>query len=95
MKMISVNSSLSLEDILAAVNQEPDLTGFKTHAEWAEHFEVTHFRMDKLLHQAQRAGVLERTRTRRESIDGAMRWSPVYRFHITQEAQEEAQHEGE
>lgn len=82
MTEITIPAGFTLDELLAVLDERPDLAGFRSRAEWQEQFGVSEPRMVKILQQAKKKGILEMADGRREALDGTMRRSPLYRFKL-------------
>jgi hypothetical protein len=76
-------ATFTLDELLDAMRQgAADLSEYKTCPEWSEHWGVWERRMRVLIREGLKLGIVRRARTQRESIDGTMRWVPVYAFEL-------------
>lgn len=82
---IPIPAEFTLEELQALLDGqegEKPPNGYLTLREWREHFGITAYRMNKLLHRAMKVGALLRTKLLRENIAGAMQPRPAYKFNV-------------
>ena len=72
--------NFTLDDLLHTLHGKPDLDGYHTAEEWCSKLSTWPGKMHRLLKEAKSKRLLQVAREQRESIDGAMRWVPVYKF---------------
>jgi len=80
-----VAANFTLQELLAFLQQEEDAPeGFYTAREWADYFGTYPEKMRLILAEANNAGILLRTKAKRERLDQVMQLQPVYSFDLTE-----------
>lgn len=80
---VQVPGNFTLDVLLAELADAPvQHQGYRTMAEWAEHFGISLQRMNKLLLAARSRGKLLVQHEARTAIDGRLVQVPVYGFEI-------------
>ena len=81
--MIEIQTNVTLDDLLAILQQgEQPTPGFYTLQEWSIRLGISNRRLRVLFCQAKERGILQCRRERRESLDGIMRFVPVYKISL-------------
>ena len=83
--MTVVTAGFTLNDLLAFLRVQGPGEEYRTAREWREQFGVSPERINRLLHEAQAAGVLRVDHAFRLKIDGAPTKTPVYAFELKAE----------
>jgi hypothetical protein len=77
-----IKADFTLQDVLALIGASecPNLEGYRSAIEWADHLGIPEYRMGAILRAAARRGALKSERKWGEGIDGRRCSTPVYSF---------------